>query len=231
MNYQNISCLFFLAVCLLTTTAGCQQDMPVPAALEMNECPPELELFAVNNMLNPALMAEAGCLASCLTFLPREEMIITSGGNSITSPASERITSVNGRSLRVETSDRQEVAGLLFRYHGLPDNPGGAGNNTATSQIALRMFLDDPCNLVNVTWRFWPEEKLVVALKTNHKFTTSSECGNNGYTWFNEEVAPVNFPPQGLTTPGDSTYHSLLATIEKYPDPENPADTDRKSVV
>lgn len=34
-----------------------------------------------------------------------------------------------------------------------------------------------------------------------------------------------------LTTPGDSTYHSLLATIEKYPDPENPADTLRELVV
>lgn len=196
------------------------------------ECLEELDLFDVNGVINANLIPQSSCIGSCLTFVPRSALRILSGESSILSSESDRIFALNGERLRVEETGGPHLkAGLLFRYFGISDETRPLASGTVISQITLRMFLDDPCNLVNINWRFLPEEELIVSLKTNQGMTTSPECGADGYTFFNETVLPVNFPPQGSTSTTDSMYHSLFATIEQFPDPSNSSNTLRELVV
>jgi hypothetical protein len=56
-------------------------------------------------------------------------------------------------------------------------------------------------------WRFEPESKIVVSIKSNPGQMRSSECGNRGY----QNIKPRRSVPMPELRPGDT--HSLRASI------------------
>jgi len=66
-------------------------------------------------------------------------------------------------------------------------------------QFGLKLRAQDGCNLIYAMWRFEPESKLVVSVKSNPSEHTSAECGNRGY----RNIKAIKASPVPLVHPGE----------------------------
>ena len=68
-----------------------------------------------------------------------------------------------------------------FTYRGPTAGQLPLGSGEIRRQFGLKLRAQDGCNLVYAMWRFEPESKLVVSVKSNPSAHTSAECGSRGY--------------------------------------------------
>jgi hypothetical protein len=73
-------------------------------------------------------------------------------------------------------------AEVRFTYLGATAKDIPLGSAEMRRQFGLKLLAQDACNLLYVMWRFEPESKVVVSVKSNPGQHTSAECGNRGYT-------------------------------------------------
>ena len=76
-------------------------------------------------------------------------------------------------------------------------------------QFGLKLRAQDGCNLIYAMWRFEPESKLVVSVKSNPSEHTSAECGNRGY----RNIKAKKASPVPLVHPGE--LHTLRAEMNE----------------
>jgi hypothetical protein len=100
-------------------------------------------------------------------------------------------------------------ARLRFTLVGDSDTTAPLGSGLVRRQIGLKLLAHDPCNLVYVMWRAYPDHAVAVYVKRNPGQTTSSECGNRGYT----DVATID-----LAGAADERAHVLEARIRRMTD-------------
>ncbi len=106
-----------------------------------------------------------------------------------------------------QTEDAQSEE-ARFTYVGPTVQESALGSGEIRRQFGLKLRAQDACNLVYAMWRFEPESKIVVSIKSNPGQRRSSECGNRGY----QNIKPRRSVPTPALRPGDS--HSLRAMIE-----------------
>ena len=94
-----------------------------------------------------------------------------------------------------------------FTYLGSTGNEKRLGSGAQRRQFGLKLRAHDACNLVYAMWRFEPESKLVVSVKSNPGQHTSTECGNRGY----QNVRPNHSKPVPALRSGDA--HVLRAEM------------------
>lgn len=92
-----------------------------------------------------------------------------------------------------------------FAYLGPSDREIPLQSGATRRQFGLKLHAQDACNLVYAMWRFEPEAKLVVSVKSNPDLHTSAECGNRGY----RNIKPVQQASVPLPRPGE--IHELRA--------------------
>jgi hypothetical protein len=94
-----------------------------------------------------------------------------------------------------------------FTYLGPTAVRAPLGSGAIRRQFGFKLRAGDACNLVYAIWRFEPESKLVVSVKSNPNEHTSAECGNRGYRNINARKAS----PAPPLHPGET--HSLRAEM------------------
>jgi hypothetical protein len=103
-----------------------------------------------------------------------------------------------------ERAARSNPVRLDFAYRGEAEGGVPLEGGEYRIQMGLKMLAQDPCNLLYVMWRVYPEERVVVSVK-RHPGHTSAECGNAGYT----NVASIGVPSGRTIRTG--AKRSLLA--------------------
>jgi hypothetical protein len=109
----------------------------------------------------------------------RKSLCVTEG--VIDETAGNRL-SVNVPKVRayVNTWTSQAIE-ARFTYLGPTAGQVPLGSDEIRRQFGLKLRARDGCNLVYAMWRFEPESKIVVSVKSNPSEHTSAECGNRGY--------------------------------------------------
>jgi hypothetical protein len=95
-----------------------------------------------------------------------------------------------------------------FTYEGPTGQTSKLGSGEVREQFGLKLRAQNACNLVYAMWRFTPESRIVVSVKSNPGQTTSAECGNRGY---------VNIKPEhgaGVAAMRKGKKHELAAQID-----------------
>ena len=94
-----------------------------------------------------------------------------------------------------------------FTYLGPTARQVPLGSGEIRRQFGLKLHAQDACNLVYAMWRFEPEAKLVVSVKSNPHEHTSAECGNHGY----RDIKAQKTSPLPPLHPGEA--HTLRAEM------------------
>ncbi len=150
--------------------------------------------------------------APAWTPVPQRALDVTSGAIE-TLPSGQLLT--RGGEMRAVQRDHgrhARSARLRFRYRGPSDETIPLGSGQVRRQVGIKLRADDPCNLLYVMWREFPEHAIVVSVKRNPGQSTSAQCGNRGYT----DVARVALG----TSPSvaDHATHLLVARTRPHPD-------------
>jgi hypothetical protein len=74
------------------------------------------------------------------------------------------------------------AAQLRFKLLGDSETVKPLGSGLVRKQIGLKLRATNPCNLLYVMWHAAPDSAIQVQVKRNPGQTTSSQCGNRGYT-------------------------------------------------
>ena len=96
-----------------------------------------------------------------------------------------------------------------FKYLGPSSHEAPLGSGEMRRQFGFKLRAQDACNLVYAIWRFEPESKLVVSIKTNPGEHTSAECGNRGY----RNIKPRQASPVPGLRSGEA--HTLRAEMNE----------------
>jgi hypothetical protein len=99
------------------------------------------------------------------------------------------------------------VAQARFTYLGSPPSEAPLASGEMRRQFGLKLRAQNACNLVYAMWRFDPEDKVVVSVKSNPGQHTSAECSNHGY----QNIKPRRSSPVPALRPGDP--HTLRAEM------------------
>lgn len=94
-----------------------------------------------------------------------------------------------------------------FTYLGPTAAQAPLGSGEIRQQFGLKLLAQDGCNLVYAIWRFEPESKLVVCVKSNPNEHASADCGNRGY----RNIKPQKASPVPPLHPGAS--HTVRAEL------------------
>jgi hypothetical protein len=132
-------------------------------------------------------------------------MRITEGANGVRRLGSGLNEILGPRFRATERAARSNPVRLDFAYRGEAEGGSQLEGGEYRIQIGLKMLAQDPCNLLYVMWRVYPEERVVVSVKRNPGQHTSAECGNGGYV----NVASVGVPSSRTARGG--VKRSLLA--------------------
>jgi len=89
-----------------------------------------------------------------------------------------------------------------FRYLGPTEGKAKLASGEERQQFGFKLHAQDACNVVYAMWRFDPESKLVVSVKSNPSQHTSAECGNKGY----RDIKPFQDYPVPLLRSGDGHW-------------------------
>jgi hypothetical protein len=173
----------------------------------------------------PALATALGlCLAAVIVPSPRAEgtpmwtpvplvhLQVTSGAITTLRSGLLQTRSPEMRAVEHDADRHAQWARLKFRYNGPSDGTSTLGSGAIRRQIGMKLRAADPCNLVYVMWWEYPVHQIAISVKRNPGQTTSSQCGNRGYT----ELAKIP-----LSTPSsvqDHRTHVLEARTRREPD-------------
>jgi len=158
-----------------------------------------------------AALTAAGS-AHAWTPVPQRALTVTSGAIE-TLPSGQLLTrSAQMRAVQRDGGRHARSARLRFRYREPSAETIPLGSGQIRRQIGLKLRAGDPCNLLYVMWREFPEHAIVASVKRNPGQTTSAQCGNRGYT----DIARVPMPTSAATA--DHTTHLLVARTRAHPD-------------
>jgi hypothetical protein len=152
-----------------------------------------------------AILAFAQTRPSALAPVSKAMLCVTEGKLSEAAPSTLSVAAPKMRAY-VNANTLAE-AQLRFTYLGPTDKDIPLGSGEMRRQFGLKLLAQDACNLVYVMWRFEPQSKIVVSVKSNPGQHTSAECGNRGYTNVK--------PRRGLRVPAISvgSSHTLQAML------------------
>lgn len=130
------------------------------------------------------------------------DLKVTQGAESLRQLASG-LLEISGPRLRAtERAFISNTVELSFGYHGRAEGSVPLEGGADRIQIGQKMFAANPCNLLYVMWRLYPDEAIVVSIKRGPG-TTSSECGNDGYTDIVPDLAPAGATTASVALPVD----------------------------
>lgn len=86
------------------------------------------------------------------------------------------------RAVQLDQGHHATSARLAFRFLGKSAMTKPLGSGLVRRQIGLKLDASDPCNLLYVMWRTYPDHVIEISIKRNPGETTSAECGNAGYS-------------------------------------------------
>jgi hypothetical protein len=133
---------------------------------------------------------------------------VTSGHLFATGPTGLATTDDELRAVVEDNGVHAADARLGFRFLGPSAETKPLGSGLVRRQIGLKLRAADPCNLVYVMWRTFPDRVIEISVKRNPGETTSAECGDGGYT----DVALI---PEAS---GIHERHVLEADTQPLPD-------------
>ncbi len=121
--------------------------------------------------------------------LPLSDLQITSGQDR-TRLLGSGLIEVKAPVFRATSRSSVSTASQLsFAYREALPNPEPTEGGQVRIQVGQKLMSKDPCNLIYVMWRLFPQERIVVSVK-RHSGSTSAECGGQGYT----NVASIAVP-------------------------------------
>jgi hypothetical protein len=109
-------------------------------------------------------------------------LIVTSGAVSSTGASQLQTNSDEMRAVQRDHGHHASDAMLAFRFLGNSTMTKPLGSGLVRRQIGLKLLATDPCNLLYVMWRTYPDRVIEISIKSNPGEDTSAECGNNGYS-------------------------------------------------
>ena len=118
--------------------------------------------------------------ASAVQDVAPDDFCVTSGTMRPQADGRSLVESAKMRAL-VERVTGNAVE-LHFTYLGPTRKFMALSSGEARTQVGLKLFAHDACNLVYVMWRQLPKPGIVVSTKRNLGMQQSSECDNHGYT-------------------------------------------------
>jgi hypothetical protein len=144
--------------------------------------------------------------ASSLKPVPRAKLCITEG--KIEELANDRlqVTVTKMRAFVAESTSQSVEA--RFRYLGPTSESSKLASGGIRRQFGLKLRAQDGCNVVYAMWRFEPESRLVVSVKSNPGKRTHAECGAEGY----KNIKPSHAKSVPEVRPGDA--HTLRAVLD-----------------
>ena len=154
--------------------------------------------------LSATVAAGFAYAATTWRLIPKAGLMVTEG--TITSAGPKALLRTRDPGMRAVARDggrHARSARLWFRYLGESTTTDPLGSGLIRRQIGLKLRAPDPCNLVYVMWHAYPDNAIQIQVKRNPGQTTSSECGNNGYT----QVATISLGEGDAT--GDHSAHRL----------------------
>lgn len=149
--------------------------------------------------------------AQAWTPVPRSALLVTSGEITIAG-SGLRTRSAEVRAVAQDEGHHARSALLRFSYRRASRETAPLGSGEIRRQIGLKLRAGDPCNLLYVMWREFPEHTIVVSVKRNPGQTTSAACGNRGYT----DIARIPLGPSASTR--DHHTHRLEARTRAHAD-------------
>lgn len=160
-----------------------------------------------------ATLSVSAADAHAWTPVPQAALTVTSGSISTMHSGQLRTASAELRAVERDRGRHAASALLRFRYLGPSAETKPLGSGEVRRQIGLKLRAGDPCNLLYVMWREFPEHAIVVSVKRNAGQTTSAQCGNRGYA----DVArvPLATPAAGEA---DRAAHRLEARTRAHGD-------------
>ncbi|MDX6664016.1 MAG: hypothetical protein QOG68_222 [Solirubrobacteraceae bacterium] len=141
-----------------------------------------IALAALTAISLVALNASASARPATWRTVPLAKLSVTSGAVAPYSPSLLSTRSGEMRAVELDNGRHATWGRLVFRLLGASDDTKPLGSGLIRQQIGLKLHAQDPCNLVYVMWRTAPDSAIAVFVKRNAGQTTSSQCGNNGYT-------------------------------------------------
>jgi hypothetical protein len=139
----------------------------------------------------------------------RAELRVTSGTISTDGSATALQTdSAEMRAVQRDGDPPATRARLWFQFRGSSPETKRLRSGLVRRQIGLKLLASDPCNLIYVMWRVYPDRAIEISLKRNPGLHTSQACGNAGY----HDIAVIR-EPRGVRRP-----HVLEARTRRTPD-------------
>jgi hypothetical protein len=136
------------------------------------------------------------------------DLEVTSGTVFSTGASSLSTTSPEMRLVQRDQGQHATKARLAFRLVGNSSVTKPLGSGLVRRQIGLKLRAADPCNLLYVMWRAYPDRVIEISRKSNPGQHTSAECGNHGYS----DLAVVSRPA------GVFKHHLLEADTRRAAD-------------
>lgn len=99
------------------------------------------------------------------------------------------IQSAKGHRLFVSTKEMsatlkfttEQTATVKFTYLGPTRDGAPLGSAEARSQFGIKLRAQNDCNVIDVMWRFAPDQRIAVSIKRNPGKRTHAECLDRGY--------------------------------------------------
>lgn len=110
------------------------------------------------------------------------DLEVTSGAISPAGKTTLRTRDAEMRAVVRDGGRHANRARLRFKLLGDSQTTKPLGSGLVRRQIGLKVNAADPCNLVYVMWRAYPDRAIEISTKRNPGQTTSAQCGNRGYT-------------------------------------------------
>jgi len=140
--------------------------------------------------LGPAVLAVllATCAAALAAPAPMwepvhaSELAVTSGSVFATGGSGLGTTSAEVRAVQRDHGRHAGRARLTLQFLGNSTTTKPLGSGLIRRQIGLKLRAADPCNLLYVMWRTYPDQVIEISRKSNPGMHTSRECGNAGYS-------------------------------------------------
>ena len=160
-------------------------------------------------VIAPSPQAEG---ATMWTPVPLAHLQVTSGAITTLWSSLLQTRSPQMRAVEHDAGRHAQWARLKFRYRQPSDGTSPLRSGAIRRQIGLKLLAGDPCNLVYVMWWEYPVHEIAISVKRNPGQTTSSQCGNRGYT----EITKIPLPtPRSVH---DHRKHVLEARTRREPD-------------
>jgi hypothetical protein len=127
----------------------------------------------------------------------RAQLRVTSGAISTEgSDTALQTDSAEMRAVQRDGNPPAALARLWFQFRGPSAETKRLRSGLVRRQIGLKLRAGDPCNLIYVMWRVYPDRVIEISLKRNPGLHTSQACGNAGY----HDIAVIP-QPRGIRQP------------------------------